>query len=73
MMQLIHMTATYSNAMLVAILPHVSDCAKQLDLPITQPITTSQVAHFRPSPYKNIITGGIWLAADADCATAGAD
>jgi hypothetical protein len=61
MMQLIHMTATYSNAMLVAILPHVSDCAKQLDLPIAQPITTSQVAHFGASPYKNYIAGGIWL------------
>lgn len=61
MMQLIHMTAMYSNAMLVAILPHVSDCAKQLDLPIPKPITTNQVAHFGASPYKDFIAGGIWL------------
>lgn len=60
-MQLIHMTATYSNAMLVAILPHISDCAKQLDLPIPQPITANQVVHFGASPYKDFVAGGIWL------------
>lgn len=61
MMELIHMTATYSNAVLVAILPHVSDFAKKLDLPIAQPITTEQVSRFSPSPYKDHITGAIWL------------
>jgi hypothetical protein len=61
MLQLIHMTAIYSNAMLVAILPHISDCAKQLDLPIPQPITANQVVHFGASPYKDIIAGGVWL------------
>lgn len=60
-MQLIHMTTTYSNALLVAILPHVTDCAKQLDLPISQPVTTSQVIHFGASPYKDFIAGGVWL------------
>ena len=61
MLQLIHMTATYSNALLVAILPHVTDCAKQLDLPIPQPITANQVIRFGASPYKDSIAGGIWL------------
>jgi hypothetical protein len=61
MMQLVHMTIAYSNAMLVAILPHVSDCAKQLDLPIPQPITTGQVVHFAPNPYKDFVGGGLWL------------
>ncbi|HEY5297554.1 MAG TPA: hypothetical protein VIK59_06495, partial [Verrucomicrobiae bacterium] len=61
MLQLIHMTATYSNAMLVALLPHFSECAKQLDLPIAQPVTADQVAHFSPSPYKDSIGGAIWL------------
>jgi hypothetical protein len=61
MPQLIHMTATYSNAMLVAILPYISDCAKQLDLPIELPITANQVAHFGASPYKDSIGGGVWL------------
>ena len=61
MLQLIHMTATYSNALLVAILPHVSDCAKQLDLPIPLPVTANQVSHFGASPYKDFIAGGVWL------------
>jgi len=60
-MELIHMTVTYSNALLVAILPHVSDCAKKLNLPIVQPITTEQVIRFVPSPYKGRVEGGIWL------------
>ena len=51
-MELIHMTAAYSNAVLVAILPHVSDFAKKLDLPIPQPITATQVLKSRPSPYQ---------------------
>jgi hypothetical protein len=62
MMELIHMTAVYSNAMLVAILPQVSDCAKKLDLPVPQPITASQVIEFRPSPYKGEIGGGLMLS-----------
>jgi hypothetical protein len=61
MEQLIHMTATYSNALLVAILPHVSEFAKKLDLPIAQPITAEQVSRFRPSPYKGHLEGAIWL------------
>jgi hypothetical protein len=61
MMELIHMTATYSNALLVAILPHVSDFAKKLDLPILQPITVEQVQEFRPSPVKDFIGGGLML------------
>ncbi len=62
MMELIHMTATYSNAMLVAILPQVSDFAMNLDLPGPQPITASQVIEFRPSPYKGEIGGGLMLS-----------
>ncbi|MDH7503116.1 MAG: hypothetical protein QHJ82_10480 [Verrucomicrobiota bacterium] len=61
MMELIHMTATYSNAMLVAILPHISDFAKKLELPIPQPITAAQVQEFRPSNIKNFIGGGLML------------
>src|SRR5882724_7496742 len=58
---LIHITAAYSNAVLVAILPHVSDCAKQLDLPIAQPITVQQVARFNTMPYPDFVGGGLWL------------
>jgi hypothetical protein len=60
-MELIHMTATYSNALLVAILPHVSDFAKKLDLPMPQPITVAQVQEFKPSPIKDFIGGGLYL------------
>jgi len=55
------MTATYSNALLVAILPHVSDFAKKLDLPLIQPIMREQVVRFAPSRYKGHVEGGIWL------------
>jgi hypothetical protein len=61
MMELIHMTATYSNAMLVAILPHISDFSKKLDLPIVQPIAASQVQEFRPSNVKDLVGGGLML------------
>jgi hypothetical protein len=61
MEQLIHITATYSNALLVAILPHVSDVAKKLDLPLPQPITTSQVSKFNASPYRGHLEGSVVL------------
>ena len=61
MLQLIHMTATYSNAVLVAILPHISDCAKQLDLPIPQPVTLNHVARFNVAPVQGEVGGGLWL------------
>ena len=57
----IHVTAAFSNAVLVAILPHISNFAKKLDLPIPQPITASQVAHFNVNPMKGFIGGGLWL------------
>jgi len=60
-MELIHMTLNYSNALLVAILPHISDFAKKLDLPVTQPVTTNQVAWSRPSPYKEFIADTVVL------------
>lgn len=61
MEELIHMTATYSNALLVAILPHISDCAKKLDLPIIQPVVTEHVLRFNPNPYKGHLSGTVVL------------
>ena len=58
---LIHVTAQYSNAVLVAILPHVSDCVSNLDLPIIQPIALAHVAKCSISPYAENIGGGLWL------------
>src|ERR1035437_5762117 len=58
---LIHITANYSNAVLVAILPHISDCAKELDLPIQQPLDFAQVSSFHPIPYQGEIGGTVDL------------
>jgi hypothetical protein len=58
---LIHITATWSNAVLVALLPHFSDCAKQLNLPIPTPITISQVARFMPPIETRAFEAGLWL------------
>jgi len=60
-MPIIHITAAFSNAVLVAILPHVSNFAEKLDLPIPQPITTSQIAHCNVSPWKDDVGGSVWL------------
>jgi hypothetical protein len=61
MMELIHLTARYSNAVLVAVLPHISQFAAKLDLPIPQSITPDQVARSTPSPYKGYIADGVIL------------
>lgn len=61
LIQFIHITAAYSNAVLAVVLPHVSDFAQKLDLPVPQPITAAQVAHFTVSPIKEQMGGGLWL------------
>ena len=58
---LIHITANYSNAVLVAILPHISDCANKLELPIQQPVDFAQVSWFQPLPYQGEIGGTVNL------------
>lgn len=55
------MTAVYSNAVLVAVLPHFSDVAKKLDLPIAQPITTNQVIWLSPLHIKGRVGCGVVL------------
>jgi hypothetical protein len=61
------MTATWSNAVLVAVLPHFSHFSKNLNLPIPIPITTNQVAHFAPPTVldqfaaKAVLTNGYVL------------
>ena len=51
-LELIHITAAYSNAVLLAIITNISDCAKQLDLPTPQPVTISQVQKCLFYPHK---------------------
>jgi hypothetical protein len=61
MMEIIHMTAAYSNALLVAVIPHVTDIARKLDLPIELPVTTNQVRRFNPSPDRFFVGAGLGL------------
>jgi hypothetical protein len=56
-----HVTAAYSNAVLIAVLPHINDFATKLDLPIALPITANQVAHFNVNPMQGFVGGGLWL------------
>lgn len=61
MMELVHITATYSNAVLVAMLPHFSDFTRKLELPLPVPITTNHVRRCNVMPYKGRIEGSIIL------------
>ena len=49
---LIEITAQYSNAVLVAVLPHISDFAHNLQLPVPNPITTNDVARAAILPWR---------------------
>jgi hypothetical protein len=51
----------YSNAVLVAILPHVSDFAKKLELPVPPTITTNHVRHFGGFEKSERISGHLVL------------
>jgi hypothetical protein len=52
--EVIRVTADYSNAVLVAILPHISDVAQKLDLPVTKPVTAEHVTHCSVVPNRRI-------------------
>lgn len=56
----IESSIAYSNAVLLAVLPHVSDFARNLDLPIPTPLTPQQVRSCFPGG-KREIDGGITL------------
>ena len=61
-------TATRSNASFFAVLPHISDFAKKIDLQIALPITPVQVEHFFASPFPHMVgedlylTNGYWFS-----------
>ena len=59
--EILQITAAYSNAVLVAIMPYVSDYAKKLELPIRQPVSIAQVRHFGCSPRADHIGGRVIL------------
>ncbi|MEI7937654.1 MAG: hypothetical protein WCK27_13275 [Verrucomicrobiota bacterium] len=59
--ELLQVTAAYSNAVLVAIMPHISQFARTLALPISQPVTIAQVKRFGCSPRADHIGGRVLL------------
>jgi hypothetical protein len=61
MPQLMHMTAQYSNAVLIAILPFVSDFAQKLQLPILTPLTPPMVQSFAADTRKGAIGGVVTI------------
>src|SRR5437764_888392 len=61
MFELFQVTAQYSNAVLLAIMPYVSDFAKGLALPIPQPVTVTQVQRFGCSPRSDHVGGRVVL------------
>lgn len=61
MTNLIHVTVQYSNAVLVALLPHFTEFATKLELPIPLPITTNQVQRFVPGRNPGDIGGYLTL------------
>ncbi len=62
--EILQVTAAYSNAVLAAILPHISDFAKTLDLPTGHPVTISQVGSFGCSPRSDHVGGRVILTND---------
>ena len=54
-------TAGYSNAVLIAILPYVSDFAKKMELPIPLPLTMAQVQQFGCDPHIGEVGGAVTL------------
>jgi len=58
MWELVQVTAQYSHAVLVAILPFVSDFAHRLDLPVGT-VTTNQVVEFKCDPRQGQTGGAI--------------
>ena len=59
MFEFIQVTAQYSNAVLVAILPQIMDFSQKLDLPIPVPIALEQVERFNCDSHKGQVGG--WL------------
>lgn len=59
--EVIQITAQYSNAVLLAVMPFVADFAKKLDLPLPQPITIQQVREFNCSPRSDLFGGRVTL------------
>ncbi len=54
-------TVAYTHAVLMAILPHVSDFSERLNLPMPIPVTTNHVEDFSPLNRRNMVGGYLML------------
>lgn len=61
MMEFVQITAQYSNAVLVAVLPFVSDFCQKLELPIATPVSTNEVRFFQCDNRKDHVGGMVVL------------
>lgn len=61
MLEFVQITAQYSNAVLVAILPHISAFSEKLSLSATPPVIPAYVADFKCDPRKDKIGGLVTL------------
>lgn len=61
MWELVQVTAQYSNTVLLAVLPHVSDFAHKLDLPVPTPVNSAQVQEFKCDPRAGQTGGAVTL------------
>lgn len=61
MTNLIHITLEYSNAVLIVLLPHFTEFANKIELPIPLPITTNHVQRFVPRRFPGDVGGHIIL------------
>lgn len=68
MLEFVQVTAQYSNAVLVAILPHIASFSAKLELPTPAPVALQHVKNFKCSPKEGDVGGsltlanGIWMA-----------
>lgn len=68
--EMIRVTADYSNAVLVAVMPYVSDVAQRLELPVPRPLAIERVTHCSILPKRAVAvevgvngTNGNWFFA----------
>lgn len=61
MLELIHVTPEYALAVLLTVLPFVSDFSAKLGVPVQTPVTTNDVARFVCNRFKGEIGGYITL------------
>ena len=53
-LEVIQVTPEYSNAVLKAVLPYISDVAQKLDLPVAKPVTAEYVVHCSVHPRRSV-------------------